>query len=367
MGSPGRTALAAAALAALACIVVAAPRPAAAGDAVVAKTLLESGRKSFNAKKYDEAETFFRKAYLEDPALIEAVYWRAQTGEKKKDDAAALSAYREFLSLAQKKAGAGGLSAEETKLRPLAEKRVAALAVAEGEFQKLEDKYVEDLLGFARAKLLRDPGVALRAVERILEARPDQGEALSLRDKLSGTPASEEAQGSFPTVKEWIDLIHGQAIRDDAISFGDGTMDIDQKSARRFRPASPVDLGKEYALETEFRIVEAYDENWLVGFTLADTKEVYLSVDLHRGSVDLNARKGKDPPTILGSSNMTPIDLAAWHRLGVGTKGDTVEVWFDGKLVLEKPIATRIDLAGDWGLVQGGCRTQRRVLRAGKR
>jgi tetratricopeptide (TPR) repeat protein len=347
-------------------LVLVATAGALAGDPVVAKTLLDSGKKSFNAKKYEEAGTFFRKAYLEDPSLLECLYWTAQVHEKRKEDAEALASYRAFLSLLDKKGAAGGVGPEEQKLRPLAEKRVAALAVAETEFQKLEDRYADELLAFARAKLLRDPAVALKAVERVLEARPGDREAVSLRGKLSGAPGVAESRGAFPTVKEWLDLVHDQAFKGEGVTYTGDLLEWDTKTGKKLRSPQKMDLGNSFAYEVEFKVLDTFEEGWLAGLSIGETRDGFVAVVVQRAQVEVSYNKPLEKQTIVATFPMTPLDTAPWHRLGVGVKGDSVEVWLDGKVVLGKSMDARTDLAGEIGLCQQGCRVQRRVLRAGK-
>jgi tetratricopeptide (TPR) repeat protein len=108
-----------------------------AGDAVVARTLLQNGKKAVTYRKYDEAVTLLRKALVEDPDLAEAAYWIGVALDRSKDDLGALAAYRDFLAILDRKGAAA--TPEEKKLRGTAQRRVDALAAGEKEFRKLED------------------------------------------------------------------------------------------------------------------------------------------------------------------------------------------------------------------------------------
>src|SRR5204862_40197 len=127
------------------------------------------------------------KAQDETPELIEAIWWRASAQERSGDKPAALASYREYLVACEHKiADAAVISKEEQRLKALAEKSVDALAVGDKEFKKLEDGYVASLLAFAKDNFVRDPSMSLKAVQAVLEVRPDCDEALKLKDKLAG-------------------------------------------------------------------------------------------------------------------------------------------------------------------------------------
>src|SRR5690349_19435584 len=232
-----------AALALVAAASLAGPPPARAGDPSVARTLLESGKKALAARKVDEAVAHFRKALAEDANLVEAAYWIGAARDKDKDDAGALAAYREFLSLLEKR---GNPSSDEGKLKALADKRVDALAAAEKEFQKLEDKYVEDLLAFARAKYPKEPAVAALALE--------------------GVPASR-------SVKEWRDLLRERAISSDAITFPGEVMAFDAKDGTKVTSKHPIDEGGNLVYEMEFRVTDVHDPGWLAGLSFSEKTE----------------------------------------------------------------------------------------------
>lgn len=346
------------------CVVVAAAllgstTTAFSGDAVVARTLLESGKKAFNAKKYDEAIPLLRKAFAEDPTLIEADYWRAQSLEKTKDDVGALAAYREFLDLYGKKAAP---SADEQKLKPLADKRVEALAVNDRAFQKLEEKYVADLLAIAKAKIAGDPSAALLAANRVLEIEPKNASALALRDRLS----EKKTENPFAGVESWREFVKDKAFHAEVVKYVGDLMTFEVKNGGKLRPEPPSTMATDYAAETEFRVAEVFDPtSWGVGFSFGETKDGWYQLNLERAQVTVKYGKAKQRPDPVSSFAMQPVDPAAWHRLGFDVHGVRIEVYLDGVKVIDDAQGQRSDFSGDLGVTVIGCRAEFRTFRAG--
>jgi tetratricopeptide (TPR) repeat protein len=337
--------------------------PALAGDSVVAKTLFTEGKKAFNARKYEDAATLFKKAASEDPFLIEAVSWRAQALEKCKDTAGALAAYREYISLAERKKGSGGLSPEEDRLRGAAEKRVEALAQSEKEFRALEEKYVADLLAVAKARLAKgEPAAALKAADRVLEILPRQEEALALHRRLS----EESPNGPFAAVFEWKDLLADRSFQSNSVSYTEGKLTLDATIGGKLRPTPGVSFGSDFGYEAEFRIATAYDPAWTAGLSFGDTSEGYYGLIAYRTKLDLAYGKPPANPTILGSVATEEVAVEAWHRIGVLTRGNVIEGWLDGRKCIESTLKGRTDAAGEIGISMTCCRVEWRLIRAGR-
>lgn len=357
----------------LAAAVLLAGSPASAGDPSVARTLLESGKKALAARKVDEAVAHFRKALAEDGNLVEAAYWIGAARDREKDDQGALAAYRDYLALLDKR---GGPSAEEQKLRGLAEKRVDVLAAGEKEFQKLEDRYLEDLLAFARAKFLRDPAVAALAIDRVLAVKPNHPAALSLYDKIGGRPGAKpgetpaDGEGGAPAargVKEWRDLLRNREITSDAITFAGEVMTFDSKGGKKVTSKRPIDEGGNLVYEMEFRVVEAHDSGWLAGLTFSEKSETdFLTMFVQSGQVVLLHQLSDKDRKELAQVAVNTLEIGSWHRLAVVLRGDAVEGWLDGKRVVAERLRERPDLSGELGIFQQACRTERRVFRVGR-
>lgn len=328
------------------------------GDAVVARTLLESGKKAFTAKKYDDALPLFKKALAEDPTLIESVYWRAQVHEKAKDNVSALAAYREFLDLYAKKPGP---SAEDQKLKPLAEKRIEALAVADREFRKLEEKYIADLLAIAKAKVAGDPGAALGAVSRILEIQPKHAEALALREALG-----VKKESPFAGVASWRDLVKGQEYHSDAISYTDGVMILERSGPGRLRSEPPAPMGAEHAGEMEFRLPVVSDPKWIIGFSIGETKDGSYGAVIEKGQVRVFFSRPKQQPVLISSRATPPLDLTTWHRLGYAVHGARIQVYLDNEMLIDEAQGERVDFAGECGVWLAYCKAEFRMIRLGE-
>lgn len=332
----------------------------------MARTLLEGGRKAISARKYDDALSVLRKALVEDPHLVEAAYWIAVAHEKGGDDSAALPAYREFLSLLEKKSA--GPSPEEKKLQPLAEKRVEALSVGEKEFEKIEDKYISDLLDFARDRFVRDPGVAVRALDLVLAIRPKYPAAVALKEKIAGKGGEQAAAGAFADVAQWRDLIADRTIIPvpGRYTYTGETLTADMRDPHLTWPRNVIDMGSNFAYEIEFRVLEAYEAGWSVGLAFANSKEGYYKAMVEQAVLTLRAGKHGANGSDVKAAPLQNLDPAAWHRLGVVVRGNSVQVWFEGRKVIEERIPSRPELTGEMGVGLVGCRTEWRVFRAGR-
>jgi tetratricopeptide (TPR) repeat protein len=349
------------------------PLPAALADAKVAETLFKSGKQAYTKGDYAGAITYFEKALAEDAALAEACWWRGSAQEKAGDKGAALASYREFLGLLAAKPAP---TKEELRLKALAEKSVEALAGGEKEYRKLEDALLANLVQFAKESFVRDPGIARKALAHALALRPDHAEALKLREKFGGpaadaAPAPADKTGAepppFKAVKSWKDLIADKSIESTAITYAEKLMTIETKQGLLIRPESPLDLGTSYAFETEFRVMAAYERGWLVGLLFAgEKKEVFLSAQVLSSRVEILRARGPGAQEEAGCFDTPALEMETWHRLGVLVQGPSVDVWFDGNKVLSYRDPDGKDLAGEIGIFQQRCRTERRVFRAGK-
>lgn len=329
-----------------------------AGDAVVARSLLDGGKKALTAKKYDEAIPLFRKALSEDPTLVEASYWRAQAHEKANDTIAALAAYREFLDLLAKKQSP---TPDDLKLKPLAEKRVDALALADKEFQKLEEKFVADLLAIARAKVASDPGAALAAAQRVLEVQPKNAEALALQERLG----EKKQENPLAGVDQWRDLVKDKSLHSDVVKFPGELMTIEVKTSGKIRPDPALTMGADYAGEMEFHLAATFEDGWSVGFSLGETKDGYYAVRIERAQVTVMYGKPKQRPESIASRASAPLDTAAWHRLAFAVHGARIVVMVDGEKVIDEAQGQRDDFSGEAGVSVGYGRVEFRSVRVG--
>lgn len=332
------------------------------GDAAVAKTLLEAGKKAFGARKYEEALALLRKAQAEDPALLEAIAWKAQALEKVKDDAAALAAYREFLDLLSRKEASGGATAEERRQGTAAEKRVEALAFAEREFARLEGKFASDLMALARDRIQKgDPSSALRAAERILAVLPKHPEATALRNGF----VEPSEGGPFADVAAWKDYLPGRPFPVDSAVYAEGILTLDTKSGGKLRIQPPVSLGPDFAYEVEFRLLAAHEPAWSAGLCFGETQDGLYTLQAGRSEVSLLQGKVGGAPRTLASIAVAPVEPGAWHRLGIVVRGNRWRIWYDGEGLAEGADDSVVTISGEIGIAQKSSKVERRVLRTG--
>lgn len=347
-------------------LLLGAPAVPAAGDSVVAGALLAQARKAMGSRKYEDAVALFHKAWTEDPNLVEAVYWKAQALEKMKDAPAALAAYRDFLALVEKKKAAGGTNAEEEKLRAQAAKRVESLAVSETEFRNLEAKYVAEMLTAMRGFVAKNASAgALEAAGRVLEVAPTNAEALAVKKKLA-VPEPKDA-GPFAGVLEWTDVLGEKLFpASESVVYGNGTVALDVKSSGKLRPRPGVNFTSDFGYDAEFRVADPYSKDWNVGIVFGDTSDGYFSLNLKSGGLSLLFGSPRAAPATLGDVILPGIDAAAWHSLGVVSRGNVVQAWLDGKKQLEATITQRSDATGEIGVQLTACRAEWRRVRAGR-
>ncbi len=345
-----------------------------AGDPTVARSLLKTGKEYLERKKYGEAITHFQRARDEDPNLLEAVYWKAVGQERSGVTADSLASYREFLSLLEEKSSSGKPSAEEGKLKPLAERRVAALAAGEKEYQALEDAFAGDILKFTSARAEKEPALSRQALEMLLRVRPDHEAARKLYSDLGGKapeiPAEEAMPPPFRAVKGWTDFLGRRSFETAVLAeVKDGHMVFDSKTADRLVPNSSTDPGSQFAYEMEFRLQEAYGSNWLSGLTFAEKEggrsEDFVAVFVQSSAVVIfSASPGGKKE--LARKDISAIDKAGWHRFGFTVRDHLVEAWLDGRSCLTFKVPTDRDLRGVVGVYNQQCRSEWRLHRIGR-
>ena len=355
---------------------------ARAGDAELAKFLLKGACEDLGGKRYDDAIKKLRRVLEEDPTRIEALYWRGVALEKKADLPGALDAYRAFVVPVDAKGAAGGSSKEEQDLQRKAQARVDALSAGEGELAKLDDAFVGALLAFAKANSVKDPVIAVRALDALIAVRPGHEEARGLREKLgpwlpgsAAAPAGAEKQtpgdadaSPFRAVKAWTDLIAGRAFgTNDGWEYEKGVLVIDRAGAGALaRPGKGMEFeaGSAYAYELECRFGEVRGESPIVGLAFGINGGNLLLAILGPGFVVLH-EEHEDARYDRSRTEVASFDASGWHRLGVLVKGQRVGVWLDGKRVAEYTVEDRPDLAGGLGLEHQHCRVEIRTLRWG--
>lgn len=348
------------------------PLQAQDGDAAVAAALLKSGKASLRKKQYQEAITFFDKALAEHDSVIEAHFQKAFAFEKLARPKDALASYRSFVELCRAKDAAA--SKEELALLKRATKRVDALAAGERELRKLEDRFVADVLGFAKKHADKDPHVSIRALRAALAARPDHEDARDLLEELGGDvdPGAEDdgTGGSGPFAKldvaEWIDFVGLQAFpskRRAVYEDGVARLEVEGGVIMDF-PEARDDAGR-FVLEMEYRVTAEHERGWAVGWTFGGRDGGFYGAFAQRSSIDFVQNHAGGARNQLGDHPMRPIALDSWHRLDVKVEGATMEVWYDGKRVFRDTDDDRSHLKGDVGIFHQRCTAEYRVARMG--
>lgn len=374
MTSPAAFARALAAVLA-ACLSVA--PPAVAGDASLARFLLDGGKKALEKKQYDDALVKLQKAAAEDPTLAEAHYWIGLAHDRKGDVRPAVEAYRAFRDASAPKAAAGTLPRPEAALLAKANARLGTLAAAETELARLHEAFAAKAIAFAKSNFLREPRLAERAARAILAVVPSHEEAQKLLEKLGGAPVAAapagppEAAPKDPLhagIEKWHDFIATRLLDDSSFTYEDGIMTVEREGGAFHWPPSALQTGSRYVLEIEARFVTQLKPTWWVGVAFAERGKGCFAV--HFGDDELvlwELVSATGPTRDVATKSIDQVQLDAWHRLTVSVDGMSVRVHLDGVLVVESEIEAedRKDLAGGIGIFHQGSRCEIRKFRMG--
>jgi tetratricopeptide (TPR) repeat protein len=370
----GRTALAAALVAALCAPALLGPPSAGvalAGDDAVAKALFDSGKDAFAKRRYEDAVALFRRALAESGERLEAAYWQAQAHEKLGQTKDALAAYREFLALHKGATSLGQADKAHAALARKAEQAVEKLGAAERELDALNSGAVAKLLDFARARREVHPALARDALRRVLVLDPEHPEAAQLLSELGGPGSAEAPVGTPPpgpferlAKGPWQDCIADRTFGTKSATYAGGLMTVDTKSGSILVPVERLRTGERFVAEADFRVTEAHETSWLVGFAVGWGKPEFYSTFAQRGQVVINrghAQRG--PVEDVDTHPMKPLDPRRWHRLGVRVEGRAMVVWFNGEVVVRTEVSDAQALQGDLALFVQRCKAEFRLLR----
>jgi tetratricopeptide (TPR) repeat protein len=342
-----------------------------AGDANLAKFLLDAGKKALEKKQYDDALVKLQRAVAEDATLAEAHYWIGVVQEKKNDVKAAVAAYRAFRDACGQLDGAGTLSAAATTLLKKAAARLSTLAAAETELAKLNADFADRAIAYGKTNFLRDPQLAERAAQAILVVQPDHDEARKLLERLGGTaPPAKPQDALYRGVKEWRDFIKTSFLgRNADWTYEDALLTIDRKGGHFTWPHVAFTSPKSFVFEIEARIMEEYPTKWCLGLAFDEgvRHQNCTAVHYSKSEVILWTLEDGNRASDLAKVTIEPLEPETWHRLLVSISGNRVQAYFDGKQVIEHELSEREDLVGGVGLFHQDCRSEIRVLRLGTR
>jgi tetratricopeptide (TPR) repeat protein len=379
------------ALASLVALAVAGAR-ARAGDPEMAKFLLKGAKADIAKKEYAAAYTKLLRVEQEDPSLLEAAYWVGFVFERRDDPKAALAAYRRFLAGVAARPKVATPPKDEAGLAKKAQERVDAIAVGEVERRKLDDQFIDALLVFARANVVKDPLTAAQAIQQILCLRPDHAEARKLQARLgaagptpaaadpsktppaagaSSAPASARAGASdIKAVKTWKDILSDGtfAPEEDWETRADGVLVVQHRGGHLRTPKQKLETLTTFAMETECRITEAYETHHSLGFAFAfekinDVRKFYV-LHLEGESLILSFQDG-DASGDAFRVELPAAESDAWRRFGVIVRGLHIDIFLDGKKVGEHDDARRKSLVGEPAILVVDCRGEIRTLRLG--
>ena len=171
----------------IALLVIACAAAPALADRETALFSAKRADKALAAKKYDEAESLYRKALEEDATYLPAHYGLAQCLVGSGQSGPAVEELRKFVEEAKKEQA---LAADWKALVTKAEKQLTDIDASGAALQKILDDYRDSLLALAQRWMTKDPHVAERALRRVLKLSPGNAKATELLEKM-GTTANE--------------------------------------------------------------------------------------------------------------------------------------------------------------------------------
>ena len=323
-----RTAALAAALAALALASLAfADRETAAFSA-------GRGDKALAAKKYDEAETLYRKALEEDATYLPARYGLAQAFVGAGKSAGAVEELRKFVEEARANSA---LPAEWKPLVAKAEKQLGELDAAGAALQKIMDGYADALVDLAQRWSAKDSGVAERALRRALAVRPGMPRALELLDKMGKSPTGETVDLFNGTDLSGWEFAHAPTTQ--AI---DGQLVVDTRDKGITIRSGPMFEGN-FDVRMEAKVLEEYpglSVCELLPCWKANFDHYFLGIE--KDSVVFLEQLGessKERPiwSALQKNMKKPFDAKDWHTYEVRLRGLETTALVDGEVVAKDP------------------------------
>jgi hypothetical protein len=143
---------------------------------------------------------------------------------------------------------------------------------------------------------------------------------------------------------------------------------IDNKGGSIYWLVNAVSVGVDFAFEFEAKFLSEYERSWLAGLVIAGTQSQndFVTAIMLKTKVALEHTSGRDRTELAEPFFMPPIELGTWHRIGLLVRGPRLEVWFDGKKVMEHKSETRSDFKGLMGVFHQRSKVEIRHLRIGK-
>src|SRR5262245_13215210 len=290
--------------------------------------------KSLAAKKFDEAESLYRKALEEDETYLPARYGRAQALVGAGHSGPAVEELRKFLGAARADAA---LPAEWKALVPKAEKQLADIDSAGAALQKVVDDYRDGLLALAQRWMTKDPAVAQRALRRVLKLAPGNAKAAELLEKM-GLSASSDV----------IDLFDGKSLsgwesaNSPIWSVVDGELVADVRDST-YACRSLRTFEGNFDVHLEARVVEQYpgDSFFALRPCLKSSYDSY-SVGMINGRFWWYDRTGENKADEREVASLTagqlkkPVKVKEWNTYELRLRGNEAVALINGDVVAKE-------------------------------
>jgi len=244
------------------------------------------------------------------------------------------------------------------------------LGEASRALDRLNSAFAKKLVQLAKEHQAADAALAREALTQALRADPDSIDAADLLGQLGAETGGDDdaiAAGPLDSLRtgEWHDFIERKTMGTNLPSYAGGRMTIDVEGGKVFQPTERVRLADGYVYEMDFRVVTEHSRGWLAGLVVGWSGRDFYSAFYQQGQVVLNLGHAKRGPQRDIDEHPLPAQkLGVWHRLGVRVKGSTLQVWFDGKLVITEKVDDATMLQGDVCVFQQRCETEYRLLHA---
>ena len=282
--------------------------------------------KALAAKKFDEAETLYRKALEEDESFLQARYGLAQALVGAGKTAPAVETLRQFVQEARADAK---LAADLKALVAKAEKQLSDLDAAGAAFQKIQDGYVDQLLDFAQRWIAKDPATAETALRRVLKMKPGHPKAVQMLEKTGRSTANEVFElfdGKTTAGWDWMDP--------PTWTVNDGEI-IGHAQNAAYLARSQRGFEGDFTVRCEARVSDEFAQPVFFGVQIGVKGEHdYYSLGVLRGKLvfsdEQGPGKGRDIVSLLPTDLKKPFDPKQWNTYEVRLSGGTSIAFING-------------------------------------
>lgn len=327
--------------------------PAGAGDAELAKFLLQAGKDALAKGDPADALTKLEKARDEDATLLEVGYWIGAALEAKGDTVGAVESYRAFL-LALGATDASTWHKDVAALQKKAQARVDVLDAARREIERAHDGFAAQVLELAERVAATDSQLAERAARLVLAVHPEHQRTRDMLANLAATGGASAAPSAalrgFPDI--W-DLVASHGLgANDAWTYGERHIEIRMGKGSLSRTPDGYDSGPTYGMEAEIALhsVPQPDRASVVGLSFGWGAENGYTLILTASQIELGTI-GKRGKMQLAKAPIPPWQAEKRRTLAVRVEGRRVTGYLDGRSLLQKEFDAGTPLGGDVGVV----------------